>query len=67
MLRGVWSDAPDAVVEHRNWRVGADPDHPNYLKARDTISADLEEYNRRWPLWDPHRVMPPAVPTVTPR
>lgn len=67
MLRGVWSDAPDAVVEHRNWRVGADPDHPNYLKARDTISADLDEYNRRWPLWDPHRVMPPAVPTVTPR
>jgi glycosyltransferase involved in cell wall biosynthesis len=67
MLRGVWANAYDAVVEHRNWRVGADPDHPNYVKARDTISADLDEYNRRWPLWDPNRVMPPAVPTVTPR
>jgi glycosyltransferase involved in cell wall biosynthesis len=67
MLRGVWADAPDAIVEHRNWRNGAaDPDHPNYVKARETINDDLAEYNRRWPHWDPGRVMPPAVPTVTP-
>jgi len=68
MLRGVWADAPDAVVEHVNWRTGrADPNHPNYLKARDTINDDLAEYNRRWPHWDPGRVMPPAVPTVEAR
>ena len=57
MLRGVWADAPDAIVEHR--RIITD-------KARETILDDLEEYNRRWPQWDPDRVMPPAVPTVTP-
>lgn len=68
MLRGVWDSAPDAVVEHRNWRNGAaDPDHPNYLKARDTILEDLEEYNRRAPLWDPEGRMPAGTPTVTPR
>lgn len=68
MLRGVWAAAPDAVVEHVNWRTGrADPDHPNYLKARDTIAEDLAEYNRRWPYWDPRLVMPPATPTVSPR
>ena len=49
----------DAIVEHRNWRNGAaDPDHPNYLKARDTIVEDLEEYQRRAPLWDPDGRMP---------
>jgi glycosyltransferase involved in cell wall biosynthesis len=68
MLRGVWANAPDAVVEHVNWRTGrADPEHPNYVKARETITEDLAEYNRRWPHWDPGRVMPPAVPTVQPR
>ena len=68
MLRGVWANAPDAVVEHRNWRNGAaDPDHPNYLKARDTVTDDLDEYRRRWPQWDPEQRMPPPVPTVTPR
>ena len=68
MLRGVWAPAPDAVVEHRNWRNGsANPDHPNYLKARDTITADLAEYNRRWPHWDPELRMPAATPTVEAR
>lgn len=67
ILRGVWAPAFDSVVEHVNWRTGrADPDHPNYVKARDTILEDLAEYNRRWPHWDPDRVMPPAVPTVQP-
>jgi hypothetical protein len=67
ILRGVWAPAPDAVVEHVNWRSGrADPNHPNYMKARETIDEDLAEYARRWPLWDPERRMPPAVPTVTP-
>jgi hypothetical protein len=68
MLRGVWDAAPDAIVEHRNWRNGAaDPDHPNYLKARDTILEDLAEYNRRAPLWDPEGRMPAGTPTVSPR
>ena len=68
MLRGVWDAAPDAIVEHRNWRNGAaNPDHPNYLKARDTILEDLEEYNRRAPLWDPEGRMPAGTPTVSPR
>jgi glycosyltransferase involved in cell wall biosynthesis len=66
-LRGVWADAPYSIVEHRNWRAGADPNHPNYLKARDTITDDLAEYNRRWPLWDPDQRMPPGVPTVEAR
>jgi glycosyltransferase involved in cell wall biosynthesis len=67
ILRGVWKAAPGCVVEHVNWRTGrADPNHPNYVKARATILADLDEYNRRWPQWDPQRRMPPAVPTVTP-
>jgi hypothetical protein len=68
ILRGVWAPAFDAVVEHVHWLHGhADPDHPNYLKARETITEDLAEYNRRWPLWDPGRVMPPATPSVTPK
>jgi hypothetical protein len=58
MLRGVWADAYDAVVEHR--RIITD-------KARDAVLDDLAEYNRRWPLWDPNQVMPPAVPTVEAR
>jgi hypothetical protein len=58
MLRGVWADAYDAVVEHR--RIVTD-------KARDAVTDDLAEYNRRWPLWDPNQVMPPAVPTVEAR
>lgn len=66
ILRGVWVDAPGCVVEHRNWRNGANPDHPNYVKARRTINADLAEYERRWPLWDPERRMPPPVATVSP-
>lgn len=65
MLRGVWQDAHDAVCEHRHWRFGkADPDHPNYVKARATNAADLDEYNRRRSFWDPGNVMPPCVPVT---
>lgn len=60
MLRGVWAPAQDAVVEHR--RIAPEL----HTKAREAINDDLAEYNRRWPLWDPQRVMPPAVPTVQP-
>jgi hypothetical protein len=60
ILRGVWAPAFDAIVEHRRM------DPALHFKARDTINEDLDEYNRRWPQWDPERRMPPAVPTVSP-
>lgn len=63
MLRGVWDEAHDAVLEHIHWRFGkADPEHPNYERARATNGEDLAEYNRRRPLWDPGNVTPPCVP-----
>jgi hypothetical protein len=62
-FRGVWDEAPDAVLEHEHWRFGkAAPDHPNYVKARESNARDLEEYNRRWAEWDPKKRMPPCVP-----
>lgn len=66
MLRGVWDAAPESIVEHRNWRNGADANHPNYVKARQTINDDFDEYLRRWPQWDPEHRMPPPVATVSP-
>lgn len=65
MLRGVWAEAPDAVTEHVHHRWGkADPDHPNYQKARDTVEDDLAEYRRRRAVWDPKGVTPMAVSTI---
>lgn len=62
-LRGVWADAPDAICEHVHWRFGkADPNHPNYVKARETNDRDLEEYARRRAEWDPQGTTPMAVP-----
>jgi hypothetical protein len=60
MLRGVWTAAPECVIEHRR----IDPEM--HFKARDSINEDLAEYNRRWPEWDPDRRMPPAQATVSP-
>jgi hypothetical protein len=62
-LRGVWADAPDAVLEHQHWRFGkADPGHPNYVRARATNQEDLAEYRRRREQWDPKHLTPPCVP-----
>lgn len=62
-LRGVWADAPDALCEHIHWRFGkADPNHPNYVKARETNQRDIAEYARRKSEWDPRDVTPMAVP-----
>lgn len=61
--RGVWADAPDAVVEHEHWRFGkADPNHPNYEKARASNAADLATYAARRREWDPQGTTPMAVP-----
>jgi GT2 family glycosyltransferase len=50
--RGVWADAPDAVVEHLHWTMGkGDPNDPNYVKARETWDADeavFLERRKRW-------------------
>jgi hypothetical protein len=63
MVRGVWADAHDAVLEHVHWRFGkADASHPNYVKARESNAADLETYARRRPHWDPDGITPMAVP-----
>jgi hypothetical protein len=62
-LRGVWADAPGAVLEHIHWRFGkADADHPNYIKARQSNEADLAVYAQRRAQWDPDSVTPMAVP-----
>lgn len=62
-LRGVWADAPDALCEHVHWRFGkADPNHPNYEKARSTNAEDLERYAERRCEWDPKGLTPMAVP-----
>lgn len=62
-LRGVWADAPDAVLQHEHWRFGkADPDHPNYVKARQSTDSDLAVYAERRAQWDPDGVTPMAVP-----
>jgi glycosyltransferase involved in cell wall biosynthesis len=60
MLRGVWDAAPEALVQH--CRIEADL----HLKARSTITSDLEEYLRRWKQWDPEQRCPPPAPTVSP-
>lgn len=50
--RGVWADAPDSVIEHVHWVFGkADPNHPNYVKARETFAGDHEAYLQRRRQW----------------
>jgi len=63
MKRGVWADAPDAVVEHVHWRFRkADRDHPNYQKAIATNAQDMQTYAERRAQWDPEGETPMAVP-----
>jgi hypothetical protein len=48
--RGVWEDAPDAVIQHLHWTFGlSDGNHPNYVKARDTFAVDHQAYTQRLP------------------
>lgn len=62
-LRGVWADAPDSLTEHLHWRFGkADPDHPNYVRGRESNADDLAEYDRRREEWDPAHVTPKCTP-----
>lgn len=50
--RGVWADAPDAIIEHLHWVFGkANPNDPNYVKARETFPADQAVYLDRRARW----------------
>lgn len=50
--RGVWGEAVEGGVIHRHHEFGeADPNHPNYVKARSTVSEDSETYRQRQAAW----------------
>lgn len=52
-FRGVWGEAPDSLTLHQHWEFGlADPDHPNYLKAKATVAADHAIYAQRRHQWE---------------
>jgi glycosyltransferase involved in cell wall biosynthesis len=50
--RGVWAEAHEGGVIHRHHDFGeADPNHPNYVKARSTLDEDRNTYDRRRNEW----------------
>jgi hypothetical protein len=50
--RGVWGEALEGGVIHRHHDFGdADPNHPNYLKARETLDEDRRTYEARRTAW----------------
>ena len=50
--RGVWGEAREGGVIHRHWEWGdADPSHPNYVKAKATVSEDHRLYSERRAAW----------------
>jgi len=50
--RGVWGEAHEGGVIHQHHDFGlADPNHPNYVKARGTLDEDRDTYNRRQSEW----------------
>jgi glycosyltransferase involved in cell wall biosynthesis len=50
--RGVWGEAHEGGVIHEHHDFGlADPNHPNYVKARSTLDEDRETYARRQVEW----------------
>lgn len=50
--RGVWTEAPDSVTQHLHHDFGdADPNHPNYQKARAHLDVDRATYERRMREW----------------
>jgi hypothetical protein len=52
VARGVWTEAPGAVIRHVHHDFGdADPNHPNYVKARGAAMGDFQTYRRRLPHW----------------
>jgi hypothetical protein len=51
--RGVWTEAPDSCTRHLHHDFGdADPNHPNYIKARETLAADHATFEHRRPQWE---------------
>jgi glycosyltransferase involved in cell wall biosynthesis len=50
--RGVWDEAPEAVVEHMHPDFGkADPLHANYVQSRETVAEDYRTYLNRKKAW----------------
>lgn len=50
--RGVWADAPDALIEHMHWVFGkGDVNHPNYQKAIRTHDGDHAAFVERCRQW----------------
>jgi len=49
--RGVWADAPDALVEHCHWTFGKAGIDENYQKALDSHWHDHNLYHQRRRLW----------------
>jgi len=50
--RGVWAEAHDSLIEHMHWVFGkADANHPNYVKARETLGVDQPVFERRRAAW----------------
>jgi hypothetical protein len=50
--RGVWGEAVEGGVLHRHHEWGeADPNHPNYVKARETCDEDHRTYETRRSEW----------------
>lgn len=50
--RGVWGEAVQGGVIHRHHEFGdADANHPNYVKARETVGEDHQTFQRRKAAW----------------
>jgi hypothetical protein len=51
--RGVWAEAHEGGVMHMHHDFGlADPNHPNYVKARRHLAEDHQTYITRKPQWE---------------
>lgn len=49
--RGVWADAPDALIEHCHWTLGKAEIDENYQQAIDSVAHDRQVYADRSHLW----------------
>ena len=51
-FRGVWGEAVEGGVIHQHHDFGlADPNHPNYVKAKSTLDEDRRTYETRRVAW----------------
>jgi glycosyltransferase involved in cell wall biosynthesis len=49
--RGVWADAPDALIEHRHWTLGKSDMDENYQVAVASVPHDQDLYESRRGMW----------------